>query len=48
MVKAPAKIINDGRVTIPADIRHQLDLEEGDYVMVDVERLNTESGGSDE
>lgn len=33
------KIIADGRVTIPADIRRTLDLNEGDYVMVSVEPM---------
>ena len=39
MSKAPTKVINDGRVTIPAEVRRALDLEEGDYVMIDVEPL---------
>lgn len=39
MGQAPTKIINDGRVTIPADIRRELGLEEGDYVMIDVTPL---------
>ena len=39
MVKAPTKVINDGRVTIPADVRQELDIERGDYVMIDVEPL---------
>ena len=37
MAQAPTRIIADGRVTIPAEIRHDLELEEGDYVVVDVE-----------
>jgi len=39
MVKAPTKVIDAGRVTIPADIRQELDIENGDYVMIDVEPL---------
>jgi len=39
MVKAPTKVIKDGRVTIPADVRQELDIERGDYVMIDVEPL---------
>lgn len=38
-MEAPTKIIADGRVTIPADIRRVLDLDEGDYVIVSVEPL---------
>ena len=43
-MEVPTKIIADGRVTIPADIRRVLDLDEGDYVMVSVEPL--EEGNS--
>lgn len=39
MSKAPTKVINDGRVTIPAEVRHELELQEGDYVMIDVTPL---------
>lgn len=39
MSQAPTKVINNGRVTIPADIRRELGLEEGDYVMIDVTPL---------
>lgn len=42
-MEAPTKIIADGRVTIPADIRRVLDLEKGDYVMVSVEPLEGKS-----
>jgi len=38
-METPMKIIADGRVTIPSDIRHVLNLDEGDYVMVSVEPL---------
>ena len=38
-MEAPTKIIADGRVTIPADIRRVLNLDEGDYVMVSIEPL---------
>ena len=33
MVTAPTRVINDGRVTIPADVRRELGIEEGDYVI---------------
>jgi len=45
MTEAPARVIDDGRVTIPVDIRRELGLQEGDYVVLDVEPL--EVGGSD-
>lgn len=39
MAQAPTKMINNGRVTIPADVRQELGLKEGDYVLIDVEPL---------
>lgn len=39
MAQAPTKLINNGRVTIPADVRQELGLQEGDYVMIDVKPL---------
>lgn len=39
MARAPARIIAGGRVTIPADLRRELDLSVGDTVVVDVHRL---------
>jgi AbrB family looped-hinge helix DNA binding protein len=39
MKRAPARVINDGRVTIPADVRRDLGLEKGDYVLIDVTPL---------
>jgi len=35
-MKAPAKIIESGRVTIPATVRERYGLEEGDFVKIDV------------
>ena len=35
----PAKIQTGGRVSIDADVRRELGLEEGDYVLIDVEPL---------
>jgi len=32
----PARVISDGRVTIPEDVRDDLGVSEGDYVIVDV------------
>lgn len=36
MVTAPARVINDGRVTIPVEARRELGIEEGDYVLIDI------------
>lgn len=44
-MRAPTRIIDDGRVTIPADVRNDLELEKGDYVLIDVEPI--EQGGSE-
>lgn len=38
-MRAPTRVIDDGRVTIPAHVRQDLELEKGDYVMVDVRPL---------
>jgi AbrB family looped-hinge helix DNA binding protein len=40
MPEAPARVINNGRVTIPADMRRELDIEKGDYVMIDVRPID--------
>lgn len=39
MAKVPARVITGGRVTLPADVRREYGLEEGDYVVVDVQPL---------
>ena len=44
--EAPVRVIDDGRVTIPADLRQELGIEKGDYVMIDVQPL--EVGGVDD
>lgn len=36
----PAKVHTDYRVTIPADVRRELDLEKGEYVLIDVKPLD--------
>jgi AbrB family looped-hinge helix DNA binding protein len=36
MMETPAKLIESGRVTIPATVRERYGLEKGDYVMIDV------------
>lgn len=43
MTQAPTRIIEGGRVTLPADLRRELNLEKGDYVVVDVEPLERDS-----
>lgn len=45
MSKAPTRVLEQGRVTIPADVRRNLGLEQGDYVIVDVKPL--EEGAND-
>jgi AbrB family looped-hinge helix DNA binding protein len=39
MARASTKVTQHGRVTIPADVRRDLELEAGDYVVIDVEPL---------
>ena len=40
MPKQPAKIQAGGRIQIAADIRRELDVEPGDYVVIDVKPLS--------
>jgi len=39
MTEVPTRMLERGRVTIPAHVRHDLELEHGDYVIVDVKRI---------
>ena len=39
MSKAPAKVHNNGRISIPVEIRREYGLQQGDYVLVEVEPL---------
>lgn len=39
MSKAPTRVLQQGRVTIPAEVRRDLGIEQGDYVVVDVQPL---------
>jgi len=43
MVRFPAKLISNGRITIPEDEREELDAEEGDYLLVDVKQLDRQT-----
>lgn len=36
MTQAPTRVIEGGRITIPAHIRREVGIEKGDYVMVDI------------
>lgn len=36
------QVLADGRVTIPADVREQIGVERGDYVIVEVEDIDGE------
>jgi AbrB family looped-hinge helix DNA binding protein len=33
------KVIKDGRITIPSDIRDLEDIKEGDYVKITIEKI---------
>ncbi len=37
--KATVKVIKDGRITIPSDIRDLEDIKEGDYVKITIEKI---------
>ena len=39
MSKAPARVQEGGRVQIPADIRRDMGLDTGDYVVLNVQPL---------
>lgn len=38
---ATVRMIKDGRVTIPSDIRELEGIEEGDYVKITIEKIET-------
>jgi len=38
MTKFPARVIADGRVTIPEALREEHEIDEGDMVVVEVEK----------
>jgi bifunctional DNA-binding transcriptional regulator/antitoxin component of YhaV-PrlF toxin-antitoxin module len=39
---ATIRIIGDGRVTIPSDIRELESIEKGDYVKITIEKIETD------
>lgn len=45
MSQAPTRVLSNGRVTIPAEVRRDLGIEHGDYVVIDVKPLE---GGTNE
>lgn len=36
---ATVKVIKDGRITIPSEVRELEDLKEGDYVKITIEKI---------
>lgn len=49
MATVPAKVIGDGRVTIPVEVREEHNLSDGDYVILEVEPFDaTEEGDEPE
>lgn len=48
-MRATVAVIKGGKVTIPATIRDELELEAGETVEIDVQRVNSQTtGGTDE
>jgi len=41
----PTQLRQRGQVTVPAEVRRELNLKEGDYILIDIEPL---SGGKDD
>lgn len=44
-MKATAQLRREGRVTIPVSVREQLELDHGDFVVLDIEPV--EEGSND-
>jgi len=42
------QVLEEGRVTIPAPVRQQLGLMQGDFVRIDVRPIGTAAEGNDE
>ena len=45
MATVPVRMISEGRVTIPEDIREKFDLNEGEYVLLDVQPFEVGDDG---
>ena len=43
MPQAPTRVIEDGRITIPAHIRQEVGIEKGDYVLINIRPIEEES-----
>jgi AbrB family looped-hinge helix DNA binding protein len=43
-----AQVLEEGRVTIPAPVRRQLGLEQGDFVRIEIRLIETTAEGDDE
>lgn len=43
MPQAPTRVIEDGRITIPAHIRREVGIEKGDYVLVNIRPIEGEA-----
>jgi len=41
MAKYPVRLLEKGRVTIPKDAREDLDVEKGDYVVIEVSEFES-------
>lgn len=42
MATAITRIIEAGRLTVPADVRRDMDLQRGDYVRVELRKMDPE------
>jgi len=43
MPQAPTRVIEDGRITIPAHIRQEVGIEKGDYVLINIRPIEEET-----
>ena len=46
-MRTTARLFNNGKITIDAPIREELDLEDGDLVEIDVKAVRAVGGQSD-
>lgn len=45
-MRTTAQLINNGKVTVPAQIREEFDVEDGDLVEIDVRPIKEVRGGN--